>query len=95
MKDLLDKLRTYKKPVLGIAVSAFTRTGPAFLLPNYGIICLQDTSDLEAIRKKCKVYCLESDFGIDLAKLKKQNTSSIMKIPQVSSLLKSMGKGTS
>jgi len=95
MKDLLDKLRTYKKPVLGIAVSAFTRTGPAFLLPNYGIICLQDTSDLEAIRKKCKVYCLESDFGIDLAKLKKQNTSSIMKIPQVSSLLKSLGKGTS
>ena len=95
MNDLLEKLRQYTKPVIGIGVTAWTRTGPAFLLPNYSIICLLETADLDAIRKKCLVYSLEKDFKINPEEVEKQNTSSILSHPKVYSFLKSLGEKAS
>lgn len=91
MKDLIKKLNNYKKPVLGIAVSAWTRTGPAFLLPNYHIVCLLETADLGAIRKRCKVHSFAKNFGIDPLSLRKKNTVSILKHKKVKRFLRSLG----
>jgi len=79
LKNLYKKINNYHKPVIGIAVSAWTRTGPAFLLPNYNIICLLETADLDAIREKCPVYSFSKDFGIDPNELEKKNTYRILK----------------
>jgi len=92
LKDIIEKLSSYKKPVIGIAVSAWTRTGPAFLLPNYHIICLLETADLGAIRKKCKVLSFTKNFGLDPYALKKKNTTSILKHSRVRRFLKSLDK---
>lgn len=95
MDELKIKLSQWQKPVIGIGVTAFTRVGPGFLLPNYSIICLLETADLESIRQTCLVYSLEKDFKIKPEKLEKQNTSSIMLQPPVYSFLKSLDRGTS
>jgi hypothetical protein len=63
MRGLIRKLRNYQKPVVGIGVTAFTRTGPAFLLPHYQIIALLETADLIDIRKVVPVYSLEKTLG--------------------------------
>lgn len=89
MDKLTKKLSQYKKPVVGIGVTAFTRTGPSFLLPNYKIICFLETADLKSIRQSCPVYSLERNFKI--RELKKQNTSSIMLQPRVYSFLQVLG----
>lgn len=92
---LTSKLEKYKKPVVGIGVSAFTRTGPAFLIPNYSIICLLETADLDSIRKKCTVHQLKEYFGINPSELKKNNTFRIIKQAQVSSFLENLEKKAS
>jgi hypothetical protein len=92
MKDLLKKLANYKKPVIGIAVSAWTRTGPALLLPHYHIICLLETADLDAIRKKCRVRSFAKNFSLDPYSLTKKNTASILKHPRVRRFLKSLAQ---
>lgn len=93
MDKLAVALSRWKKPVIGLGVTAFTRTGPAFLLPHFSILCSFETADLKSIRQVCPVYSLEKDFRA--AKLKKQNTSSIIIQPQVYSFLKSLGPETS
>ena len=91
-QKLLEKLRQYDKPVIGIGVTAWTRTGPSFLLPNYAIICLLETADLGSIRQACSVHSLERDFEINPEEVEKQNTSSILSHPKVYSFLKSLGE---
>lgn len=91
MNELMEKLERYKKPVVGVAVSAWTRTGPAFLLPNYHIICLLETAELDAIRKKCKVRSFTKNLSIDPESLAKKNTASILKNKKVQSFLRSLG----
>src|SRR4030042_6508165 len=81
-------LSSYKKPVIGIGVTAFTRTGPAFLLPNYKIIALLETADLAYVRKICPVLSLEKDFDINPETLEKQNTSTILLQEKVFNFLK-------
>jgi len=95
MNKLITRLFQHRKPVIGIGVSAFTRTEPGFLLPNYNIICLLETADLASIRKQCSVYSLEKDFKINPESLKKQNTASIMTHRKVSPFLKALGFNTS
>lgn len=95
MENLINKLVSYAKPVIGIGVTAWTRTGPAFLLPNYSIVCLLETTDLESIRQKCRVRSLEKDFGINPEEVGKQNTSSILGQSKVYSWLKSLEEGAS
>ena len=72
-------------------MTAWTRTGQSFLLPNYQIISLFKTADLAAIKKQCPVYCLEEEGE----SVEKQNTSSIMLQPKAYSFLKSFGTGAS
>lgn len=90
-KEILEILKNYQKPVLGIAVSAWTRSGPLFLLPNYHIISLLETADLGAIRKKCAVKSLQKSFKIEISSLRKKNTASILKQEKIRKYLKSLG----
>jgi len=83
--ELLKRLRNYPEPVIGVSVTAFTRTGPAFFLPNYQIISLKETSDLVAIRQRCRVVSIEQDLGGE--EPEKQNTSSILKQSRVRAYL--------
>ncbi|MFC1711655.1 hypothetical protein ACFLZ1_03665 [Patescibacteria group bacterium] len=95
MDKLFKKFKSWEKPVVGIGVTAFTRIGPAFLLPEYKIITLLETADLEYIRELASVYSLEKDFSLDPYSLDKQNTSTIMSQPAVFAFLQSLGRGTS
>lgn len=89
--ELLNALRNFPEPVLGVSVTAFTRTGSAFLLPDYRIICLKETNDLSAIRQQCKVVSIEKDLGGETPE--KQNTSSILGQSRVSQYLKTQAAG--
>jgi hypothetical protein len=89
--ELLNSLRTYSQPVLGVSVTAFTRTGPAFLLPDYRILCLKETNDLSAIRQQCRVVSIEKDLGGETPE--RQNTSSILSQSEVEKYLKTQAQG--
>lgn len=71
-------------PVVGVGVSAFQRSGLGYILPNYEILSLLETSDLAAIRKICPVTVI-GDLGGEYPQ--KLNTSSILSLPQVQSWL--------
>ncbi|OGD62942.1 hypothetical protein A2160_04215 [Candidatus Beckwithbacteria bacterium RBG_13_42_9] len=92
MINNLQQLKKYffvlKEPVIGFGNTAFTRTGPAFLLPNYKIICIKETSDTEAIRQRCQVISLEKD--LNCGPLKRHNTSAILHELQVQAYLKKL-----
>ena len=90
-KELIKKLQEYKKPIIGIGVTAFNRLGPSFFLPNYQIICYKNGSDLDWIVKKgFKVLSIQKDFPTE--DLKKFNTLEILKHKQVQSYLKCLGE---
>ena len=78
-------------PVVGVGVTAFPRSGLAYLLPNYKILSLLETSDLKAIRKQCEVVSVEKDLKGDFPE--KFNTSGIIQIPQASQWLKKEAQG--
>ncbi|MBU1085694.1 ATP-grasp domain-containing protein [Patescibacteria group bacterium] len=71
--------------VVGVGVTAFPRSGLAYLLPNYKILSLLETSDLGAIRKKCEVVSVEKDLGGKFPE--KYNTSGILEIKEVRDFL--------
>ena len=93
----LDKLEEIKKlfpkdfSVVGVGVTAFPRSGLAYLLPNYKILSLFETSDLKSIREKCEVVSVEKDLKGDFPE--KFNTSGIIQIDQASKWLKENAKG--
>ena len=90
-KELIKKLQEYKKPIVGIGVTAFNRLGPSFFLPNYQIICYKNSSDLDWIVKKgFKVLSIQKDFPTQ--DLKKFNTLEILKHKQVQDYLKYLGE---
>lgn len=91
MENLLSQLQVCRQPAVGIGVTAFTRIGPAFLLPNYSALCLLETTDLNAIRQLCSVYSLERDLGINPDELERQNTASILKQAKVKQFFRSLG----
>jgi hypothetical protein len=77
-------------PVVGIGVSAFQRSGLGFILPNYEILSLLETSDLAAIREQVSVTSVQKD--LDGAWPEKLNTSSILKMASVRKYLEAKGK---
>ena len=71
--------------VVGVGVTAFPRSGLAYILPNYKILSLFETSDLPAIREKCEVISVEKTLGGDQPE--KFNTSGILELPEVKEFL--------
>ena len=67
--------------VVGVGVSAFQRSGLGYILPNYEILSLLETNDLEAIRKICPVTTIVGGLGGEYPQ--KLNTSSILKLQKV------------
>lgn len=61
--------------VIGVGVSAFQRSGLGYILPNYEILSLLETSDLAAIRQVCPVTVIGGG-----ERPEKLNTSSILKL---------------
>lgn len=72
--------------VVGVGVTAYPRSGWGYLLPNYQILSLLETADLEAIRQVCPVVSVEKDLGGELPQ--KFNTSSILGLEAVGKWLK-------
>lgn len=81
IKGLFDK----DLAVVGVGVTAFQRSGLGMILPNYRVLCLLKTGDLEAIGKKMKVVSLVDDLEGVLPE--KYNTSSILKDENVREFL--------
>ena len=63
IEDLRAKLREIKTPVVGIAVSAFNRIGIGKYLPNYKIISIKNSRDLEILEKDFEILSLEKISG--------------------------------
>jgi hypothetical protein len=66
---------------VGVGVSAFQRSGLGYILPNYEILSLLETSDLGAIRKICPVTVIPGP------RPEKFNTLSILSLNWVRSWL--------
>jgi len=73
--------------VVGVGVTGFQRTNLGWLLPDYEILSLLETADLELIRKEMKVKSVERDLGGEWPE--KYNTSGILKMKKVREYLKS------
>jgi len=92
--DLEEIKRIFPKdfPVVGIGVTASRRSALGYLLPNYSILCLLETADLDSIRKLFPVVSLQKDLKVDLPE--KFNTSSMLEMPEVRKfLVEKKGKG--
>lgn len=63
IEDLRAKLREIKTPVVGIAVSAFNRIGIGKYLPNYKIISIKNSRDLEILENDFEILSLEKISG--------------------------------
>ena len=77
----IKKIFSKELRVVGVGVSAFQRSGLGYILPNYEILSLLETNDLEAIRKICPVTTIVGGLGGEYPQ--KLNTSSILKLQKV------------
>ena len=66
---------------VGVGVSAFQRAGLGYILPEYEILALLETSDIAAIRQVCPVTVIKGEQP------EKLNTSSILKLKSVKNFL--------
>lgn len=80
--DEIKKIFLKDIAVVGVGVTAFQRSGLGYILPNYEILSLLETNDLEAIRKICPVTTIVGE------RPEKLNTSSILKLNWVREYLK-------
>ncbi len=71
--------------VVGVGVTAFPRSALGYLLPDYLILCLLETADLEAIRKISKVVSLQKDLKVSLPE--KFNTSEMLQLVEAKKFL--------
>lgn len=71
----IKKIFTRNCRVVGVGVSAFQRSGLGYILPDYEILSLLETSDLAAIRQVCPVTVIGGG-----ERPEKLNTSSILKL---------------
>lgn len=56
--------KDFKNPVFGVSVHAFGRIGCEKIFPNFKILCLLYTGEIESIRKSgVEVFCLEEILG--------------------------------
>lgn len=90
IKSVQEFLRQNDKPIIGLGNTAFLRTGLIPLVPNYRIVCIQESADTSAIRKVCPVLSVEKDFGSQ--KPKKYNTSSLLAVEGVKAYLQSQAR---
>jgi len=79
--DEIKKLFPQEVGVVGVGVTAYPRSALGYLLPNYKILSLLETGDLEAIRQICEVVSVEKNLGGVLPE--KFNTSSILSLESV------------
>jgi hypothetical protein len=79
--DLVAKLNQRNVSVVGLGRTAFTRTSLFGLVDDFRILCIKESQDLECIRESFPVYTVEEDF--ENAPVEKQNTSSLLSVPQV------------
>ena len=61
----IKKIFSKELRVVGVGVSAFQRSGLGYILPNYEILSLLETNDLEAIRKICPVTTIVGGLGVN------------------------------
>lgn len=92
MKNLLTPLKTFQPPLIGVGITAFSRSGPGLFLSNYQLICHKDSKDNKIISKKIKTHSLEKDFSKKGKKSGKLNTLAILKNKQVQKYLNSFEK---
>lgn len=84
--DEIKKLFPKDFPVVGVGVTALQRSGLGYILPNYSILSLLETSDLKAIRKICPAVSVEKGLGGECPQ--KFNTSAILADVKVKNWLK-------
>lgn len=75
--------------VVGLGVNAFPRAGIANLVNDYQILCIQESSDLEFIRKKIKTISLKGDIK---GRVNKLNTLSLLRHGEVQKYIESLGR---
>ncbi len=74
----------------GLGVHAFNRLGPEAFIPNYHIICFNDSIDNDLIRKRIPLYSLEEATG---KRSFKKNATSLLRCGEVCDYIKTNAKG--
>ncbi len=85
--DLREIFKNFKKPLIGIGISAFSRLGPEKFISNYHIVCLANGRDLELIKRDVKVLSAEE---LNEKNLKiRRNSSSLLGLEIIKKFLNS------
>jgi hypothetical protein len=66
LRDLGDARALFRSlggTIAGVGMTAFSRIAPAYFLDTYPIASLRKTADLETLRSKGQVFCLEDSLG--------------------------------
>jgi hypothetical protein len=64
IKNLIDAnsvFSTLRGPLVGVGLTAFPRIVPAYFIEDYRLITLRKTQDLQLLREKMPIFCLEEE----------------------------------
>jgi hypothetical protein len=92
VNDVREALKPLGK-VVGLGVTAFPRTGIIELLPDYELLCIKESNDVETIRRAVPVKSVRRDFGG--VRVEKLNTLALLKLGSVQKYLSGLGKDAS
>jgi hypothetical protein len=62
-EDARGLFSSLRGSLVGVGMTAYSRIIPSYFSKNYRIIALRKTGDLEILRNKAEVFCLEEEIG--------------------------------
>jgi len=87
--DFFSPLLDFKKPLIGLDISAFHRVVPGLIKKDYQLIGMKDAAENDLIASKMKIFSTERDFTKKGERAGKYNTLTIIKNARVQRYLNS------
>lgn len=63
LEDAREIFSSLKGSLVGVGMTAFSRIVPSYFFKGYHIIALRKTADLDMLRKRAEIFCLEEEIG--------------------------------
>ncbi|MEW6669354.1 MAG: ATP-grasp domain-containing protein [Thermodesulfobacteriota bacterium] len=63
LADARELFSSLRGSLVGVGMTAYSRIVPSYLLQPYHIVALRKTGDLEILRKRAEIFCLEEEIG--------------------------------
>ncbi len=63
LEDAREIFSSLKGSLVGVGMTAYSRIIPSYFSEDYHIIALRKTGDLDILRKKAEIFCLEEQIS--------------------------------